>query len=361
MYGLSQPRVILKALAGPGAQTHKYLHGDCGLMNGGRRLTIVLVFVAMVMAGCAGGDVAQGAGPGAPSMGGAGGADVAGNILDEGSLPIAGAQVGLFSLSESEAEPMTLQTPEDGSFAFADVDDGEYRLEAQAIGYKSQARRIVVGGPEPVTDITLVMADVPIASPYHGTQIRSLDIQLGLAWQVGGDFNQGCIVPGVTCQGLAYPGANVDFEVEELENNPLATLVIEETWEPNSIVCAKAIAIDLYGPETNSVQNPSFSNPHYWTNYPSEVWESTPPVVMVIPRVDPGNTDAIDDPERIEKNDGDPVGVDGTWVLRNFPPGQGLTNLPADANCFTEQHMDIYFTTFYVDPAPPGFSGRPDA
>lgn len=318
------------------------------------------VTAAVLLAGCSGSqagtlDDVNAAEPLDPEDG----ARVAGIVVDDQLQPIAGAVVAIL---DEAGTPVNQATSDDlGQFDFGIVRAGGWALAAQALGYESVSKPLRVDPGVDQTEIKLVLTALAVAEPYFETKTGSILIQYGLAWQVAGDFNDGCILPGVTCQGIAYPSPNVRFSADDPEEAPLATIVLEEAWTPNSPVCAKAIAIDVYNPDAPSTSNPSFTNAHYWTNYPSKRYKTTSPVVIVIPRNESGNTDAIEDPDRIQKNGGDELLVKGNWTIRHFPPGKGLTNLVADANCFTDQRFEIFWTTFYIDPAPPGFSARPDA
>lgn len=320
----------------------------------------LLVTAAILLAGCSGSQA------GTPNEANAtvrvdpeDGGRVAGIVVDDQLQPISGALVAVLDEAGTPANQAT--SDEAGQFDLGIVRAGEWMLAAQALGYESVSKplRVEVGVDQ--LEIKFVLTVIPIAEPYHETKTGSILIQYGLAWQVAGDFNDGCIAPGVTCQGIAFPSPNARFSADDPEEAPLATIVLEETWKANSAICAKAIAIDLYNPDAPSTSNPSFSNAHYWTNYPSKRYGTTSPVVMAIPRNESGNTDAIEDPDRIQKNGGDVLLVKGNWTIRHFPPGKGLTNLIVDANCFTDQRFEIFWTTFYLDPAPPNFSARPDA
>ncbi|HEX9815639.1 MAG TPA: hypothetical protein VGB18_01550, partial [Candidatus Thermoplasmatota archaeon] len=177
-------------------------------------------------------------------------------------------------------------------------------------------------------------------------------------WSIGGDSGHGCLVPAVTCQSAAS-AANHLFAVEETEGTPLAGVVLEASWLPNSAVCAKTLRLRLFSPDVTT--SPTDTNPGHWTNDPHHTWTITSPVVMRVPRADDGTKDSIDSQQRIELNDGEPLEIDGDWMARTFPPGRGLTNLPADFNCFTQQRVDLWFSHFYLDPYPSDYTARPDA
>ena len=317
-----------------------------------RALTAAALFLTVVFAGCAG----EPAGPAsAPPVQGDG-ARVSGTVLDPETLPVVGAVVSLHDAKSFELQRNASTDPE-GNFDFGKVAAGNWVLAVSAAGFHDATRNItVLAGVD--QSVRILLDPIPVGVAYYETQTGTVTIQYGLAWSIGGDFNRGCIYPMVTCQAFVEAASAHEFTTDDPKLAPLMTIIIEDVWEANSPVCAKSVAVDLYNPDNSGTTWPSTDNPHYWTNNPHESWGITSPVVMVIPREQLGNADAIDDPGRIEKNGGERLWVRGDWVLRHFPPGSGLTGLPIDANCFTEQQFDIFWTTFYKEPAPEGFTAR---
>jgi hypothetical protein len=316
-----------------------------------RALAAAAVLLTVVLAGCAGEPKAAEV----PVVEGDG-AVVSGQILDPETLPVVGAVV---SLHDTKSFQLVRNATSDGSgyFDFGKVGVGNWVVAVTALGFEEHTKNItVLAGVDQTVKIQLV--PIPVGVAYHETQTGTVTIQYGVAWSVGGDFNRGCIYPMVTCQAMVESTTAHEFTTDDPKLSPLTTIVIEDVWEANSAVCAKAVAVDLYNPDNSGTSWPSKENPHYWTNNPHESWSVTSPVVMVIPREEAGNPDSIDDPGRIERNGGERLWVRGDWVLRHFPPGSGLTNLPADVNCFTEQQFDIFWTTFYKEAAPAGFTAR---
>lgn len=314
----------------------------------------LLLTLTLVLAGCAS---APAGSPAEANVAAEGAAEVRGKVLDDQLRPVVGATVA--------AQPPNLTvfrqttTDEGGAFSLGRLPAGEWIVSAVAPAFNSASRAVTVAADED-QDIVLALTSIPVGEAYYETQIGSIYIQYGIAWSIGGDFNRGCLVEGATCQAYASPSANRNFWAEDPKLAPLATIVLEEEWTSTSPVCAKAMAIDVYNPDAPSTTAPRKENPHYWTNYPSERWHTTSPIVMVLPRAEADNPEAIDDAARIERNGGDPLMVRGNWTVRHFPPGTGLTNQPADINCFTDQRFEIYWTPFYLDAAPAGFTARPE-
>jgi hypothetical protein len=318
----------------------------------------------LLMAGCSGGEATSNTAPEPSSVVVADeiadGATLRGIVIDDSNAPVKDAQAFVKELD------LLAQTDEAGGFVIQGIAEGAYTLFVSKLGYESAAKNFKVA-PSEELELTVILTPIPIAEAFHETLIKSMEIQVGVSWAILGDFGQGCIAPGVTCQGVGISniatlsGPNIKFASLDPKESPLATVLVEETWVANSAICAKAIQTGIYNPKTTNTANPSSTNPHYWTNYPHPTWKITSPVVMRIPRFEEGNPDSIDDPTRIERNDNDELTVKGDWTLRNFPPGKGLTNAPADGNCFTQQKIDIYWTNFYLEPGPLAFSARPDA
>lgn len=315
-----------------------------------RASALLMSILVLLLAGCAGsrsGDIQ--ADPDA-----SGSARVRGSVQDDQLRPLSGVEV---RATAAVASTNATSGP-DGGYDLGLVPAGDYRLQASIAGFATTTRRLIVRGGEDQAAVNLLLAPLPTASPHFKMEPKSIHIDYAIAYQVGGDFNRGCISPGISCQGFSYPAPHLAAFTDDPEQTPLETVMLEEVWTANSPVCAKAIAIDLYNPDAPSTMAPSLENPHYWTNYPHERWSTKSPVVMTIPRTQPSDADAMEDPKRIERNGG-PLFLRGNWTVRHFPPGAGLTNQPIDANCFTDQKFDIYWTAFYGMTPAPTYQGRP--
>lgn len=310
-----------------------------------------LILLLAVLAGCTGSE------GGTTATGHAGlGALVQGRVQDDQLQPLGGAAVEVLDATKSRVANATSDA--EGAYDLGQVRAGDFVLRASLKGFAVTERRLLVRAGEDQPTVNLRLSPLPTPNPYFHMEPRSIHIEYGLAYQVGGDFNRGCVSPGVTCQGISYPAPSLGVYSDDPALTPLQWVILEETWSANSPVCSKAIAIDLYNPDAPSTQSPSTENPHYWTNYPHDAWSTKAPVVMSIPRLDPGSTDDIDDPKRVERNGG-PMFLRGNWTVRHFPPGAGLTNLPVDANCFTDQKFDLYWSVFYGMTPAVGYQGRP--
>jgi hypothetical protein len=285
---------------------------------------------------------------------------VAGRLFDDNQLPVANASLALTQRKDNSPVASS-NASENGEFSFGKVPIGTYVLTVKAPGFELFVRNLDVidGRQEQLASITFTLAPLPIIEPFHLSVPKRLAIQYGLAYAINGDFNQGCMQPSYTCNGIAYPpNAFVTFDAIDPKQTPWMGAVFDEYWESTSPICAKAVAVDIYNPDAPGIQNPNQTNPHYWTNYPSKKWGISNPIRMVIPRNATGDTDAVDADWRVQSNGGKML-VRGNWTVRNFPPGKGVTNLLADVNCFTDQTFNLVWTNFYLTPAPADFTARP--
>jgi len=280
------------------------------------------------------------------------GGTIVGTVVDEESVPVAAAQVAVKGV---EGEAVTDET---GAFTITNLPGGAYTVYAGKLGYDASAKQVNVVEGETST-VVLVVAKIAVGEAFKTTQPKSITIDVGFGWSIAGDSGHGCIYPAVTCQSVAVPGANTNFEVKEPKESPLETIVFEASWTANSGVCARTLRLRLFSPGEGT--DPSATNEGHWTNDQHPRWTITNPVIMTIPRRDDGTMDAIDNATRQELNDGEPLTIKGTWIGRTFPPGRGLTNQAVDFNCFTQQKIDLWLTTFYGASAPFGWSARPDA
>jgi hypothetical protein len=320
------------------------------------RIASLLLVASLIVSGCAGGQSQSAQTEPSSSViadeGLTDGGTIRGLVVDDQNAPVSGVEIGLKGVA------VTATSDDAGAFSIENLEPGEHTLFAQRLGYESSSKQVTVAAQE-VVDVTLVLEPLPIAEAYKETIPKSITIDVGLGWSVGGDSGQGCPAAGVACNSAAYPGADTKFKLSDPKGTPLASIVFEASWTANSAVCAKTLRLRLYSPGANT-GNPSDKNFGHWTNDPHPRWKITNPVVMDIPRAPDGTKDAIDSPERMELNGGE-LTVKGDWTARTFPPGRGLTNTPVDLNCFTQQKIDLWMSAFYLEPAPVGFSARADA
>ncbi len=84
-----------------------------------------------------------------------------GVVTDDQLQPIPGAQVGAIN----EPSLVTI-TDRGGRFVFSNVPPGRYAIGASALGFNAGAKSVDVVAGQPAT-VSLVLAPLPIATPYH--------------------------------------------------------------------------------------------------------------------------------------------------------------------------------------------------
>src|ERR1051325_4459079 len=91
---------------------------------------------------------------------------IQGHVANDEATPLAHAQVALLESNQ------TFVTADDGAFAFCDLEERTYTVQAQALGDDSVAKR--VAAPTPPDGITLVLAALAVKEEFHNTIQRSV-------------------------------------------------------------------------------------------------------------------------------------------------------------------------------------------
>ncbi|MGB0652662.1 MAG: carboxypeptidase-like regulatory domain-containing protein [Thermoplasmatota archaeon] len=131
-----------------------------------------------------------------------------GYVMDDALHPLEGATLSLPGLEEERT------SLDDGSFAFADLWPGPYRLEARAPGHRP-AEAIISVEPDGFTQVKVILAREAPPDPYHETHSMRGFMDVTSA-DVGGVFSinlMGCnecdfdLVPdGPNLQGIVIEG-----------------------------------------------------------------------------------------------------------------------------------------------------------
>ncbi len=188
---------------------------------------IVVVFGLAALAGCIGGDDAEGQQatptPTAQVTEDTGG--IEGVVTTDEGLPIAGASVGV---PELDAEAIT---GADGTYALSDLAPGSYQIFIQKIGYESLGKGIDVR-PGEVTRVDVQLAPQPVAEPRQSTVIWNGYMKCSIATQLflSEECGEGVGTPVGTFG--KDPNNKIDWHFEQLEQP--ATLLTETWWEPAS-------------------------------------------------------------------------------------------------------------------------------
>jgi hypothetical protein len=315
--------------------------------RGGGTALSILFLGSLVLAGCAGGPEATAAddeavaGPAEfdDQTGG-----VEGIVLDDEDLPVAGAQVALI-----EAAVETLSDAS-GKFALSNVPPGRYTLAVQKLGYQSDARSIEVVQGQPTT-VQVALVKIVLHTPYQQV------------WGDTGYFECSSTLLGSTgpCGFLPFVGSTPvqDLWTENKRHwvynvGPGTMSVFNEmTWNQGSFATGETLRI------TFSYENRTTS--HWYCGA-----TGTDPVVMQWERsFDDGQPDWEGAGEcrtgGDQLPDGQPesIPMEG-HELRSFV-NTGPSSVNGNVGLALGQSFDIWFSVFYWEPAPEGWSALPDA
>ena len=356
---------------------------------------VVLVLVVGALSGCVGAESSDatqdGNGPGVTAGPAAfddttGG--IEGSVTDTELVPVAGALVGILT-SASSAEPITVMTDEAGRFSISHVPPGSQTLQVSALGYGSTSKRVEVV-PGQVATVQLVIEKIAIETARSFTNVYKLALDAYM-YRLTPQcmFLSDSLPPsGVgpvednrnrlkTCSGQRLgcdPSANceVHFTDEFGPNMTWTAMVLEMTWQAQSGATGKSFMLDLNAPNITRGNGGSINqaSPYTWFKM-----QGRAPIVI---RVD--NPDALvernippSDWHSWPDNEGctapDPAGAGNCdWFYRVFGGYCDLSSIlgecgttPVDVGISQGNTATVYFSGFYLDPAPDGFTALPDA
>jgi len=113
----------------------------------------------------------------------AGSRSIAGTVLDPSGAAIAGAQVVL--LSGDGKELLRVTSDKDGSFQFEKVATGNYKIEAQAPGFRDTITELKLGSRQP-SPLRVVL---PIAMQNEVVNVAGGDVSVAVTTDVSGNQN----------------------------------------------------------------------------------------------------------------------------------------------------------------------------
>jgi hypothetical protein len=248
------------------------------------------------------------------------GGNIHGLVSDEEVKPIRGAIVAI-------ENNLTVATDAEGRFQFLNVAPGTHRVIAQALGYQSTARNVVVQEGATV-DVVFSLGRLAISEPYH--EFFAL---VGFAclqtYSAVGRFTFG---------NYACPNPPASVIVQFNATKGVQTIVSEMTWVPTSALSAHVLGLDLWqgGVRTG-----------LWTcDYCYGTAQGPSPVIL---RAD-GPFEGINGEKAAAKST-----IDNIIILRGDPTFAGQFGL------IYSQKVNIYTSVFYGAKAPEKYTGLPDA
>lgn len=297
---------------------------------------------------------------------------VEGIVLDEEQAPIAGAQVGLLDPASNQSL-MTL-TDLSGRFTFSQVVPGLYQLVAQQLGYESSARAITITAGEALS-VSFQLTKIAIHQGYVEV------------WSKRGYFQCSQTLAGSTGPCGFFPVVGNVTPISSQFNQQGSRAFIynvsagvvsafnEMRWTPGSAATGTKLSLTFtYQEHEGQVRTPQ----HYWCTSRTES-----PVVDHWERAyDEKNQTDWDETEpgeclsgvqQLPDND-EPRTIDPDGMLlrsfantgpgRNPVTGNDLCAAPVSSGSCVglawEQSFELWFSIFYWDRAPEGYSALAD-
>jgi hypothetical protein len=306
-----------------------------------QRLALIAV-LAVVSAGCAGTTPA----PAATTLDWD--TTVAGKVVDSELRPLSDAVVTLNPSGATSGVPAVhTRSDESGGFQFRGVAPASYLASVSLPGYSHTPSRVEVR-QDVSTHLTLKMNALAVFSPFHATESYARAFTYALCAHGVGMMR--CMVApngGTTSQA---------WVADEVARGPIETRLIEAQWESPLQACPIGVRTDVYSPQqqaafapdsTGSTPSADASNPFHWDNRP----DVTSPTHLVIPRRSADGTGMLD-PWRTELNGGRPITIEGTWRVITWPTPTPSLGTPLDLSCMVDSRVDVYLTTFHLEPMP---------
>lgn len=358
-----------------------------------------MVFVTVVFAGCVGGSATGNttAVPNAP-MSDENTGSITGKIVDESLLPIPNAFVSLLNENGSGVYE-TITSDASGRFTFHYVPAGKYQVEVKANGFGPGLTQVEVAAGEVPAEMTFrlvqAFADVAFYVTDHLTRMvgggtvkwsfecsmtplqpyapNSVQSYVG-KYCVGGNFcaNPECVEElggGQTptssgCQGSHSKDATTKNEYGGdgylggyrdllMNNSGWQTQLAEVMWTPSSAVSGRGVLYEVLGPNvTNS------GGDH--NNRCGGINQSDPRDFLALSDQPPLRIEINHDLMTARKIAPEDHCCDWRWRL--FPGWCDLGNCARwgpDANVvgvIAPTKVDVYYTVFFKQPPPPGWS-----
>lgn len=370
-------------------------------MRVGNAWLMVGLMVTLPLAGCLGGSGSSGLDSGDIPAGTAGSGSISGVVLDDTMLPVAGAKVALLT-PNGTAVYRIVNTTDAGKFTFGFVPAQEYLVEVRAPGFKALAIPVNLEPDERLDQLTFHLEPGFADVAYFVTDILTKAVGGGTIkygfhcsqtpWQpylpnnnflqslvgkhcVGGNFcfdevHAECEQAASGCNGSysketgvednGYGGDSYEGGYRDLllpDPDSWKTQLAEVTWEPSSSVSGQGVLFEILGPNVTNSDGGHNSRC-------GGINQSDPRDFLIV---------SDEPPFRIDIND-DLLAARGVteedrccdWRWRLFPGWCDLGNCARwgpDVNALgvlAPTQVDIYYTVFFEERAPPDWTALPD-
>lgn len=289
-------------------------------------ILVASAFVAIALAGCAGGDgdAASTEGPSGPADVDDNAGTVIGLVQDDELSPVANATVAIV---DAGAEAVTDSS---GTFRLANVPAGAHTVFVQKLGFESIGKSVAVLAGQ-TTEVTITLEPLPVEEPHHETFQQTKKVDWGVR-----------VVPFVG--GIAGGDQSWDYETSD-RTDVMNDMFIEMEWDgTQALAGGMRLRVEVDG-EANDL------------DFTFCVLEGKSPLTCHT-----GASASEDNITMIIDNDHSDCPGDDTCEIqwRGFT-GTGNTGQDADFGVMLDQEFTVYTTHFYRQIMPPGFSARPDA
>lgn len=353
-------------------------------MQTGSHVAVALVFLVGAFAGCigAGSSSAPDSTPtGPPVAGGPAQFDdetggIEGVITDPELQPVRAAVIGLLK-DDIIVEDIVVQSDDAGRFSLSRVPPGDHVLAASALGYGSTSQRVTVEAGS-VVQVSLILDTLAVETAYSTTFIKR-GTQTGAMLRLSPEclyLTQSVPVQNAatnlikTCNGARVcddGDCEEQFTDETQNGSNWRTLVAELDWQAQSGATGRAYWLDVIGPNVSRMQQTGSidqADKRYWMSH-----QGAAPIQIRIDLPETLIERQIDEADWYSYPDGEGCAQSSCyWFYRTWPSycdassaaGQ-CGSTPVDYGIQREATFTVYFSIFYIDPAPADFTGVPDA
>lgn len=262
--------------------------------------------------------------------------------------PLRGARVELLT-RERELTDHTTTVDEQGEFTLSFLDPGEYIVFLTAVGYQAGQRAVTVQAGE-VASVSFMLSPLASDEPYADEFDVAGRVSLAASWQFEVP-TQGCvIVPGTgglakTCGGIRSGGEGGETSIS-IDDEHVATIMAEMVWTPAGPL-GEHLQLDLMCTDTPRGTGGAVEDTEHecYFDTPSR----TSPIIH-----------RVDEEHWIEHD----YNYTADWAARVFATYGTLGTydlIGSDIGVAYEQTFMKYFTVFYREKPPEGYSRIPDA
>lgn len=265
-----------------------------------------------------------------------------GRVLDDEVRPLPEALIEVFRRKSDLVFQLALKTDEFGVFVVRGMAAGEYVVYVSKPGYRPHKPEIVVVEDGRTTRADWTLEPGPARDPFHTTKPYVWSVSAAACLMLNGQPVSGACTGGPS---------SWSYNVDEINNTLLMTLVVESRWAPTLGSCPGGVRNDVHSPDqigplaSDAARAPS--NPYHWDNLP----QASSPTRILIDRFGSEAT-AMLSAARTELNGGANITTHGRWYVISSPHHRPTLGTPVDYGCMAQQSVTTAVTFFHGTKAP---------